>query len=68
MSERFKIVSRVRRMHHVPLGLQCIYGCSNEGEDRDRKKGRQWRLLGLFYADYLVMCGESEEDLRVMMG
>ena len=26
--------------------------------------GREWRLLGLLYADDLVLCGESQEDLR----
>ena len=30
--------------------------------------GRDWRLTGLLYADDLVQCGESEEDLRVMVG
>ena len=30
--------------------------------------GREWRLPGLLYTDDLVLCGESEEDLRVMMG
>ena len=30
--------------------------------------GREWRLLGLLNADDLVLCGESEEDLRVMVG
>ena len=29
---------------------------------------REWRLPGLLYADDLVLCGESEEDLRVMVG
>ena len=29
--------------------------------------GRQWRLLGLLYADDLVLCGESEEDLKEMV-
>ena len=29
---------------------------------------REWILLGLWYADDLVLCGESEEDLKVMMG
>ena len=28
----------------------------------------EWRLPGLLYADDLVLCGESEEDLRVMVG
>ena len=30
--------------------------------------GREWRLPGLLYADDLVLCGESEEGLRVMVG
>ena len=30
--------------------------------------GREWRLLGLLHADDLFLCGESEEDLRVMVG
>ena len=29
--------------------------------------GGEWRLPGLLYAD-LVLCGELEEDLRVMVG
>ena len=29
---------------------------------------REWRLPRLLYADDLVLCGESEEELRVMMG
>ena len=30
--------------------------------------GREWILPGLLYADDLVLCGESEEDLRAMVG
>ena len=30
--------------------------------------GREWRLPGYLYADNLVLCGESEEELRVMGG
>ena len=30
--------------------------------------GRKWRFPGLLYADDLVLCDESEEDLRVMVG
>ena len=46
-----------------------IYGCSDEeGEDGDGKEGREWRLTGLMYADDLVLCGESEEELRTMVG
>ena len=29
---------------------------------------REWRLPDLLYADDLVLCGESEEHLRVMVG
>ena len=29
---------------------------------------REWRLPGLLYANNLVLCGESEEDLRAMVG
>ena len=28
---------------------------------------REWRLHGLLYANDLVLCGESEEDLRLMV-
>ena len=30
--------------------------------------GREWKLHGFLYADDLVLCGNSEEDLRVMVG
>ena len=52
-------------MHHVPLAFQYIYGCSDE---RGEKEGRKWRLSDFLYADDLVLCGESEEYLRVMVG
>ena len=56
-------------MHHVPLAFQCIYECSDErGENRDEEMGGEWRLLGLLYEDDLVLCGESKEDLRTMVG
>ena len=32
------------------------------------EEGREWRLPGLLYADDFVICGESEEDLRAMVG
>ena len=60
---------------HVPLAVQCILGWNDErGEDGMGRRGvgfmedgREWRLPGLLYADDLVLCGESEEDLRVMV-
>ena len=30
--------------------------------------GKEWILPGLLYADDLVLCGESEEDLRTIVG
>ena len=35
---------------------------------RFQEEGREWRLPGLLYADDLVLCGESEEDLRAIVG
>ena len=32
------------------------------------EEGREWRLPGLLYADDLVLCGEPEKELRVMVG
>ena len=63
-------------MYHVPLALQCIYGCSDvRGENRMGKRGvrfqeegREWRLPDLLYAADLVLYGESEEDPRAMVG
>ena len=56
-------------MYHVPLAFQCIYGCGDEGgEDGDEEEGREWRLPDLLYAEDLVLCGESEEGLRAIVG
>ena len=35
---------------------------------RFQEEGRESRLPGLMYADNLVLCGESEEDLRAIVG
>ena len=32
------------------------------------EEGRIWRLPGLLYTDDLVLYGESEEELKVMVG
>ena len=63
-------------MYHVPLAVQCIYGWSNGGgEDGDGKEGSEpiggWERVEIawpLYADGLVLCGESEEDLRAIVG
>ena len=34
---------------------------------RFQEEGREWRLPGLLYADDLVLCGESEEDLGAIV-
>ena len=34
---------------------------------RFQEEGREWRLPSFLYVDDLVMCGESEEDLRKMV-
>ena len=50
----------MRQVYHVPLAVQCIFGCSNEdGKDGDEKEGSEWTLPGLLYTDDLVLCGES---------
>ena len=36
-------------------------------EVRFVEDGREWKLIGLLYADDLVLYGKSEEDLRVMV-
>ena len=35
---------------------------------RFQEEGREWRLPVFLYANDLVLCGESKEDLRVMVG
>ena len=65
-------------MYHIPLTLQCtVYmdAMIKEVKMRIGRRGvifleewREWRLPGLLYADDLVLYGESEEDLRAMVG
>ena len=35
---------------------------------RFQEEGREWRLPGILHADNLVLYGESEKDLRAMLG
>ena len=35
---------------------------------RFQEEGREFRLPGLLYTDDLTLCGESEEDLRTIVG
>ena len=56
-------------VYHDPLALQCIYGRIDEGgENGDGEVRRELILPGLLYSDDLVLCVESEEDLRAMVG
>ena len=32
-----------------------------------KRGGKEWRLPGFSYADDLILCGESKEDLRVIV-
>ena len=34
---------------------------------RFQEEGREWRLPAFLYADNLVLCDESEKDLRAMI-
>ena len=47
--------------------VDYIYGFYSL-ENGDGKERKEWRLPGLLYADDLVLCGESEENLRAMVG
>ena len=78
-SERFRIGSGVRQecimspwmlnvymdrvMNEVKMGM----GMGRRGVSF-LEDGREWRLPVILYADDLVLCGESEEDLRLMVG
>ena len=35
---------------------------------RFQEERREWRLSGFLYTNNLVLCGESEEDLRAIVG
>ena len=58
------------------MDIQCIYGWSDEGgEAEDGKEENEisggWERVEItwpLYADDLVLCGESEEYLRAMVG
>ena len=62
--EQFRIDNGVRQGFIMPPWLFNVYmdGVSF------LEDGREWRLPGLLNADDLVLCGESEEELWVMVG
>ena len=51
------------------MAVQCIYGCSDEGRMGVKflNDGGEGRLPCFLYGYDLVLCGESEEDLRAMV-
>ena len=60
----------------MTLALQCIYERNDDGGENRMKRrgvrfledGREWRLPELLYKEDLVLCEESEEDLRAIVG
>ena len=76
-SERFRIDSRVRQCCFM---FPCLFNVYLDTVMKDVKmgmkrrgmkfleEGREWRLPGLLYTNDLVLCGELEEDLRVIVG
>ena len=75
-SECFRIDSGVRHVCIMSPWLFNVYtdammewnmGIGRKGE-RFQEEAREWRLPGLLYADNLVLCGESEVDLRAIGG
>src|SRR5678815_4994791 len=76
-SDWFNINSGVRQGWVMSPWLFNLYmdGVMKELEEevigkRDRlmENGREWRVPYLLYADDLVLCGESEESLRGLVG
>ena len=56
-------------MYHLPLAFLFICGRRHEGDENgDGKEKRELRLSGLLYADDLVLCGNSKNDIWVMLG
>ena len=76
-SERFRIYRGLRQGCIMSPWLLNVYmdGTMKEVKMGMRMKGvsfledwREWRFPGLLYADDMALCGESDEDLRVMVG
>ena len=77
MSERFMISIGVRQGCIMSLCLFNVYMDAVREEVKMgmgrrgvwfMEEGREWRIPGPLYADDWVLCGELEEDLRVMVG
>ena len=70
MSEQFRIDSGVRQGCIMSTWLFNVYmdGMVKEVKMRLGRRGENGDYLDLLYADDLVLCGESKEDLRAMVG
>ena len=77
VSKQFRIDSGVRQgciMSPCPFNVYMDIVLKEVKMGKGRRgvsfleDGREWRLPSLLYADDLVLCGELEEDLRVMVG
>ena len=76
-SECFRINSGVRQVCIMSSWLfnanidavmkEVKMGIGKRG-GRFQKEGREWKLSGLLYEDHLVLCGETEEELRPIRG
>ena len=75
--ERFRIDNRLRQGCNVCPWLFYVYidGVMKEAKMGMGRKGvsllehrREWRVPSLLFADDLVLCNESEEELRVRVG
>ena len=56
-------------MYYISLAFHCTYGCSDErDENGNGEEEKEWKLLGLLYADNLVLCDGLKEDLRAVLG
>ena len=77
ISEQFRIDSGVRQVCSMSSWLFNLYmdgvmievkvGLGRRGVSF-LEDGREWRLTGPLYADDLVLCGESEEEVKVIVG
>ena len=52
---------------YMDTAMEVKVGMGRKGV-RFLEEGKEWRLPGLLHADTLVLCDESEEELKAMLG